>query len=106
MILRLWRGVAKDVCSEEYILVRYNSKANAAYQKEYIVSKYACTHLWHLQGPKFCWHLDGYDKLSPFGFYIHGCIDGCVLGFIIAILNTILSVQLFQEVDMAESGFY
>ncbi len=25
--------------------------------------------------------LDGYDKLSPFGFYIHGCIDGCVSNY-------------------------
>ena len=24
----------------------------------------------------YCWHLDGYDKLSPFHIYIHGCIDG------------------------------
>ena len=28
------------------------------------------------QGPNFCWPLDGYDKLKPFGFPIHGCIDG------------------------------
>lgn len=27
-------------------------------------------------GPNFCWHMDGYDKLKPFGFAIHGCIDG------------------------------
>ena len=27
-------------------------------------------------GPNDCWHLDGYDKLKPFGFPIHGCIDG------------------------------
>ena len=27
-------------------------------------------------GPNFCWHLDGYEKLKPFGFPIHGCIDG------------------------------
>ena len=27
-------------------------------------------------GPDFVWHLDGYDKLKPFGFSIHGCIDG------------------------------
>ena len=27
-------------------------------------------------GPNFCWHLDGYDKLKPFGFAIHGAIDG------------------------------
>lgn len=27
-------------------------------------------------GPNFLWHIDGYDKLKPFGFCIHGCIDG------------------------------
>ena len=27
-------------------------------------------------GPNFLWHLDGYDKLKPFGFSIHACIDG------------------------------
>lgn len=27
-------------------------------------------------GPGYCVHIDGYDKLKPFGFSIHGCIDG------------------------------
>lgn len=27
-------------------------------------------------GPNFCWHSDGYDKLKPYGFPVHGCIDG------------------------------
>ena len=27
-------------------------------------------------GPNYCWHTDGYDKLKPYGFPIHGCIDG------------------------------
>ena len=27
-------------------------------------------------GPNFSWHIDGYDKLKPYGFPIHGCIDG------------------------------
>ena len=27
-------------------------------------------------GPNFIWHLDGYDKLKPYGFCIHGAIDG------------------------------
>lgn len=27
------------------------------------------------KGPNFLWHLNGYDKLKPFGFCIHGCID-------------------------------
>ena len=26
--------------------------------------------------PNFCCHIDGYDKLKPFGFAIHGAIDG------------------------------
>ena len=29
-----------------------------------------------VKGPKYMWHLDGYDKLKPFGFPIHGAIDG------------------------------
>lgn len=28
------------------------------------------------QGPNYIWHIDGYDKLKPFGFCIHGAIDG------------------------------
>lgn len=28
------------------------------------------------KGPNFVIHLDGYDKLKPFGFAIHGAIDG------------------------------
>ena len=31
-----------------------------------------------LQGPDYVWHLDGYDKLTPYGFPIHACIDGYV----------------------------
>ncbi|XP_065909324.1 uncharacterized protein [Dysidea avara] len=27
-------------------------------------------------GPDYIWHCDGYDKLKPYGFAIHGCIDG------------------------------
>lgn len=29
-----------------------------------------------VQGPNYLWHVDGYDKLKPYGFCIHGCIDG------------------------------
>eukprot|EP00112_Aurelia_sp_Birch-Aquarium-sp1_P014494 Seg3133.2 transcript_id=Seg3133.2/GoldUCD/mRNA.D3Y31 product="hypothetical protein" protein_id=Seg3133.2/GoldUCD/D3Y31 len=28
------------------------------------------------QGPNAVWHIDGYDKLKPYGFPIHGCING------------------------------
>jgi len=27
-------------------------------------------------GPDFAWHIDGYDKIKPFGFAVHGAIDG------------------------------
>lgn len=33
--------------------------------------------MYQLGGPNFLWHwCDGYDKLKPFGFPIHGGIDG------------------------------
>nr|XP_022287022.1 uncharacterized protein LOC111099849 isoform X1 [Crassostrea virginica]XP_022287023.1 uncharacterized protein LOC111099849 isoform X1 [Crassostrea virginica]XP_022287024.1 uncharacterized protein LOC111099849 isoform X1 [Crassostrea virginica]XP_022287436.1 uncharacterized protein LOC111100117 isoform X1 [Crassostrea virginica]XP_022287437.1 uncharacterized protein LOC111100117 isoform X1 [Crassostrea virginica]XP_022287438.1 uncharacterized protein LOC111100117 isoform X1 [Crassostrea virg len=28
------------------------------------------------KGPNWIWHIDQYDKLSPFGIHISGCIDG------------------------------
>ena len=31
---------------------------------------------YRVPGPNFCWHTDGYDKLKPYGFPIHGFIDG------------------------------
>ena len=31
---------------------------------------------YRVPGPNHCWHTDGYDKLKPYGFPIHGCIDG------------------------------
>ncbi|XP_003427718.1 uncharacterized protein LOC100680052 [Nasonia vitripennis] len=31
---------------------------------------------YNVPGPNFIWHIDGYDKLKPFDFAIHGCIDG------------------------------
>ena len=27
------------------------------------------------KGPNYLWHIDGYDKLKPFGFCVHGAID-------------------------------
>ena len=35
-------------------------------------------HVYALKGPNYVWHVDGYDKLKPFGFCIHGCIDGYI----------------------------
>eukprot|EP00057_Strongylocentrotus_purpuratus_P004857 XP_003729637.2 PREDICTED: uncharacterized protein LOC100891753 [Strongylocentrotus purpuratus] len=28
------------------------------------------------KGPNYIWHIDGYDKLKPYGLCISGCIDG------------------------------
>ena len=27
------------------------------------------------KGPNYVWHIDGYDKLKPYSFALHGCID-------------------------------
>ena len=32
--------------------------------------------IYRCRGPNWTWHVDGYDKLKPYGFAIHGCIDG------------------------------
>ena len=40
-------------------------KAHRLHRREYICS-----------GPNKIWHTDGYDKIKPYGFPIHGCIDG------------------------------
>ena len=32
--------------------------------------------LYEVPGPSYCWHIDGYDKLKPYGFPIHEAIDG------------------------------
>lgn len=35
------------------------------------------TRRWYFSsGPNFIWHIDGYDKLKPYGLCIHGCICG------------------------------
>ncbi len=31
---------------------------------------------YHSRGPNSTWHIDGYDKLKPYGLCISGCIDG------------------------------
>ena len=32
--------------------------------------------MYSAKSPNFVWHVDGYDKLKPFGLCIHGAIDG------------------------------
>lgn len=31
--------------------------------------------MYNSSGPSHQWHMDGYDKLKPYGIAIHGCID-------------------------------
>ena len=31
---------------------------------------------YYSKGPNYVWHFDGYDRLKPFGFAIHACING------------------------------
>jgi transposase len=38
--------------------------------------KYLKRRKYFAKGPNWVWHLDGYDKLKPYGFSIHGAIDG------------------------------
>lgn len=45
-----------------------------------------------MQGPNFAWHIDQYDKLSTFGFYIHGCIDGYNIIALLSIIPIIMHV--------------
>jgi len=45
------------------------------------------------------WHIDGYDKLKPYGFPIHGCIDGSVKDVIICGCSN----QIFKKDYMAYS---
>ena len=32
--------------------------------------------VYRCKGPNYLWHINGYDKLKPFGFCVHGAIDG------------------------------
>lgn len=31
---------------------------------------------YYAKGPNWCWHIDSYDKLKPYGICINGCVDG------------------------------
>jgi len=32
--------------------------------------------VYHVRGANALWHHDGNEKLQPWGFFVHGCIDG------------------------------
>ena len=39
-------------------------------------SRYIKRSVYTCDGPNNTWHADGNDKLKPYGFPIHGCVDG------------------------------
>ena len=60
-----------------------NKETVRLYLKNLDESHVALHQCWRLQkrqyispGPDHMWHIDGYDKLKPYGFAIHGAIDG------------------------------
>ena len=53
------------------------------------------------RGPNFIWHIDGYDKLKPFGFSIHGCIDGYSRRIMWLEVGTSMVAQRYQPVLLA-----
>lgn len=54
-----------------------------------------------MQGPNYVWHLDGYDKLKPYGFAIHACIDGFVHPMQSTRIVIVKSPQVFKKNIMA-----
>jgi hypothetical protein len=58
------------------------------------------------RGPDFLWHIDGYDKLKPFGFACHACIDGYsrnVLWLHVAVTNNQPSIIAGYFVDCVKA---
>lgn len=63
--LRVPRIVVQDILKEIDPEGTELRKAHRLKRREY-----------HNPGPNYAWHMDGYDKLKPWGFPIHGAIDG------------------------------
>jgi len=54
----------------EFLIKQIDPEGVACRSNKFKQRKYSAS------GPNHIWHIDGYDKLKPFGFPIHGCIDG------------------------------
>ncbi len=63
--LQVPRIVVQETLKELYPEGTERRKAHRLKRRQY-----------HNPGPNHSWHVDGYDKLKPFGFPIHGAIDG------------------------------
>lgn len=76
------------------------------------------------KGPNYLWHVDGYDKLKPYGFCISGCIDGfsrkilwlktahtnndpkVISGYYIETVKSITAVPRTVRTDMGTENIY
>ena len=56
-----------------------------------------------MQGPNFAWHMDGYDKLAPFGFYVHGCVDGYITIIVYLSDHALLRDFVLMQVSLGRS---
>ncbi|XP_031557523.1 uncharacterized protein LOC116294125 [Actinia tenebrosa] len=74
------RAVNLDIPHRELLPLKVNKCKQKEYESNITHLLHYCVILtlvaWKRGNGNFCWHLDGYDKLKPFGFSIHGGIDG------------------------------
>ena len=69
--LRLHFGIQASRRKVEGILQQIDLEGTA------LRKAHALRRRWYINpGQNFAWHVDGYDKLKPCGFPIHGAVDG------------------------------
>jgi hypothetical protein len=73
----LWRRIRrkyKAVVSRKTVMMalRQIDPVDSMSRKQHKLQR----RVYYNKGPNYVWHIDGYDKLKPFGFSVHGCIDG------------------------------
>ena len=61
------RRVVAEIYSEVDLTCTVERRANRLQRRRYVNP-----------GPNFAWHADGYVKLKPNGFPVHGCTDGFI----------------------------
>ena len=75
-----WRAISQRCIQSRYKVSKENVQVIVKATDPHGVEIRKKQALWRRRcfsrGPDWAWHIDGYDKLKPFGFLIHGCIDG------------------------------
>ena len=75
-----YRLMHQKLCADGFIVdretVRILLKVLDAYGVELRSSHRLARRSYVSVGPNYLWHIDGYDKIKPYGFAIHGAIDG------------------------------